>query len=353
MSRRPTPGEQQFGSDSFLDIVANVVGILIILMVLAGVRAGRAPVKLANDPPPVPLVSPPPIVVVPAPATAEDQDRGEARRQELVALQLQSDALQSELDRLRSAAGEYETKLSELQSQDAVNRNRVAALGSNLEGTLEELRANQQQTEELLATAQAIRIRLKKKAAEVAAAEKQPNRVEQLQHRITPVSRVITENETELHFRCFGGAVSAVPIDQLVERMKGQMERQREVILRLKRYSGSVGPVRGWNLNYIIETQQHLGLVRASVSQFELVPESDLDAERADTALRPDSAFRNELRKAEPGSTITFWVYPDSFVLFRKLQAFAHQEGFTVAGRPLPEGTPIMGSPNGSRSAAQ
>ncbi len=351
MSRRPPPGEQQFGSDSFLDVVANVVGVLIILMVLAGVRAGRAPIKLLNDPPPVVLETLPPILV--APATAEDHEHEEATKRELAALQLQSDSLQTELDRLRGAAREHETRLSELQTQDAVNRNRVAALGSNLEGQLEELRVDEQQTQNLLVAAQAVRIRLKTKASEVAAAEKQPNPVEQLQHHITPVSRVITENETELHFRCFGGAVSAVPIDQLVERMKGQMERQRDVILRLKKYSGSVGPVRGWNLNYIIETQQQLGLVRASVSQFELIPESDLGAERGDIALRPNSAFHNELRKADSGSTITFWVYPDSFVLFRKLQALAHREGFTVAARPLPEGTPIMGSPNGSRSAAQ
>ena len=350
MSRRPPPAEQQFGSDSFLDVVANVVGILIILMVLAGVRAGKAPVKLTKAPPTVSEPAPPILAV---PTSAADEARAEDRRRELAALQSQSDELQGELNRLRGAAEEHETKLSELQSQEAVHRNRAAALGSNLEQQMTELRANQQQTQELLAAAQAVRIRLKKKAAEAAAAEKQPNRVEQLQHHITPVSRVITENETELHFRCLGAAVTTVPIDQLVERMKAQMERQREVILRLKKYSGSVGPVRGWNLNYLIETQQHLGLVRASVSQFELVPESDLDAERAEVALRPDSIFRNELRKAEPGSTITFWVYPDSYPLFRKLQALAHREGFTVAARPLPEGTPIMGSPHGSRSAAQ
>lgn len=352
MSRRPPPAEQQFGSDSFLDVVANVVGILIILMVLAGVRAGKAPVKLSKEP--LPLVT----AESPLPASValektETDEEAEARRRELSALQAQSESLQQELDRLRRATGEQETKLSELQSQDAVNRNRAAALASNLEGEMGELKDNQQQTQELLAAVQAVRIRLKKKAAEAAAAEKQPNRVEQLQHHITPVSRVITENETELHFRCLGAAVTTVPIDQLVERMKAQMERQREVILRLKKYSGSVGPVRGWNLNYLIETQQHLGMVRASVSQFELVPEGDLDAERTEVALRPDSIFRNELRKAEPGSTITFWVYPDSYPLFRKLQAIAHREGFTVAARPLPEGTPIMGSPHGSRSAAQ
>lgn len=350
MSRKPRE-EMEFGSDSFLDVVANVVGILIILMVLAGIRAKTAPVNLAEEAPEVASVATvPPVVVAAEPV---DDEAKLARERELTALQTQSDSLQQELAGLRQAAQENETKLTELQSQDAVQRNRVTALASNLEGEAAALRDNQQETEILEAALHAVRVRLKKRKAEVAAAEKQPNRVEKLEHRITPVSRVISENETELHFRCQGGVVSAVPIEELVDRMKGQMERQRDVILRLKKYSGSVGPVRGWNLNYVIETQQLLGMVKASVSQFELQPEPDLAGERSDVALRPDSVFRNELRKAEPGSTITFWVYPDSFVLYRKLQALAHREGFTVAARPLPEGQAIMGSPNGSRSAAQ
>jgi biopolymer transport protein ExbD len=351
MSRRTPREELEFGSDSFLDVVANVVGILIILMVLAGIRAKTAPVNLAEEAPESPPVAAPPSVLVAAEPV--DDEAKIARQRELAALQLQSDALQQELDRLRQATQDNETKLTELQSQDAVQRNRFTALASNLEGEAAALRNNQQETDVLEAALQAVRVRLKKRKAEAAAADKQPNRVEKLEHHITPVSRVITENETELHFRCHSSVVTAVPIEELVDRMKAQMERQRDVIVRMKKYSGSVGPVRGWNLNYVIETQQLLGMVRASVSQFELLPESDLTGERSDVALRPDSAFRNELRKAEPGSTITFWVYPDSFVLFRKLQALAHREGFTVAARPLPEGQPIMGSPNGSRSAAQ
>ncbi|MBC7821005.1 MAG: hypothetical protein IAG10_29315 [Planctomycetaceae bacterium] len=351
MSRRNPREEMEFGSDSFLDVVANVVGILIILMVLAGIRAKTAPVNLAEEAPEsTPVETAPPVVIAAEPV---DDEANVARQRELAALQSQSDSLQQELDRLRQAANAGETKLTELQSQDAVQRNRFKALASNLEGEVAALQDNQQETDVLEAALHAVRVRLKKRKAEAAAAEKQPNRVEKLEHRITPVSRVISENETELHFRCQSSVVTTVPIEELVDRMKAQMERQRDVILRLKKYSGSVGPVRGWNLNYVIETQQLLGMVRASVSQFELLPEPDLSGERSEVALRPDSAFRNELRKAEPGSTITFWVYPDSFVLFRKLQALAHREGFTVAARPLPEGTPIMGSPNGSRSAAQ
>ncbi len=38
----------EFGSDSFLDVVANIVGILIILIVVAGIKAGAAPVAAAR-----------------------------------------------------------------------------------------------------------------------------------------------------------------------------------------------------------------------------------------------------------------------------------------------------------------
>ena len=44
MSKR-RDSEIMFGSDSFLDVVANIVGILIILIVIAGVRVGQAPVS--------------------------------------------------------------------------------------------------------------------------------------------------------------------------------------------------------------------------------------------------------------------------------------------------------------------
>ena len=43
--RRGTSGETQFSSDSFLDIIANLVGILIILILLGGLAASRAPVE--------------------------------------------------------------------------------------------------------------------------------------------------------------------------------------------------------------------------------------------------------------------------------------------------------------------
>ena len=43
MSRRRATGDQEFGSDSFLDIIANIIGILIILIVVVGVKVARQP----------------------------------------------------------------------------------------------------------------------------------------------------------------------------------------------------------------------------------------------------------------------------------------------------------------------
>src|SRR5438552_534521 len=50
---------------------------------------------------------------------------------------------------------------------------------------------------------------------------------------------------------------------------------------------------------------------------------------------------------------IAIWAYPDSFEEFRRLRKELYRMGYRIAGRPLPEGTPIGGSPDGSKSAAE
>ena len=63
MSRR-REFEIMFGSDSFLDVVANIVGILIILIVIAGVRVSQAPPKPKRS-----IISPVPILELPGDST--------------------------------------------------------------------------------------------------------------------------------------------------------------------------------------------------------------------------------------------------------------------------------------------
>ena len=82
-------------------------------------------------------------------------------------------------------------------------------------------------------------------------------------------------------------------------------------------------------------------------------PKEELVREALDEALAPGSVFVRELQLADVNTTLTFWVYPDSYATYRQLKEFAHAEGFTVAARPLQEGDAITASPFGSKSAGQ
>ena len=84
MSRRRPKGELQFGSDSFLDVVANIVGILIILIVIAGLHVSKIPVVFL--PPGTPLSDEPlseSAQYAPAKANESEEATEEPQRQEL------------------------------------------------------------------------------------------------------------------------------------------------------------------------------------------------------------------------------------------------------------------------------
>jgi hypothetical protein len=46
-------------------------------------------------------------------------------------------------------------------------------------------------------------------------------------------------------------------------------------------------------------------------------------------------------------------VYPDGFDAFRQIRQDLYRRGYVIAARPLPPGSPISGSPDGTKSAAQ
>jgi hypothetical protein len=73
-----------------------------------------------------------------------------------------------------------------------------------------------------------------------------------------------------------------------------------------------------------------------------------------DAALREGSAFRHVIDGIDTEQTVvTFWVYADSFPLFRRLRDYLYERDVVVAGRPLPDGFPIASSRQGSVSRGQ
>lgn len=357
MPRRSREDGPSLESDSFLDIVANIVGILIVLIVIVGVRVGQTaaapeptePVVAA--PAVVPVVAPRPVIVhvpavVPAAPLPSPELLASIDAAALDAARLERDrgTLTAEADR-----ADFEVASVSARADDAATAQ--VELASRLASAEKEGEAIAAEIEDLGAAVAG----LGRQIADVPA-----EKVTVLRHRLNPIGRVVRGKE--LHFRLAEGRIAPVPVDALVERLKPEIERHKEWIIRYRRHQGTIGPIDGFTMEYVVERQrlsvveelQHgVAMMRIGVTGWKVKPEPGMVGESADEALRSDSRFMTVLSLAEPDSTLTFWVYPDSFPLYRRLQQFAHAEGFEVAARPLPPGVPIAGSPQGSRSSSQ
>jgi hypothetical protein len=193
-----------------------------------------------------------------------------------------------------------------------------------------------------------------------ALAEDESRSTEVLGHRVTPIAR--ESQGEEVHFQLSGGRVSVIPMEEFAAALKEKIERQRDLLFRLERYDGELGPVQGFRMQFVVERQPVSVLeelrnggpmLRIGLSYYEIVRQPDAPSESLEEALLPQSRFRRAIDTAPADAVLTFWVYPDSFEMHRALQEYAHAAGYRVAGRPLPEGVPIAGSPQGARSTWQ
>lgn len=175
----------------------------------------------------------------------------------------------------------------------------------------------------------------------------------------TPVSKV-ARNE-EFHFELRHDRVSYINLSQLLNMCKSDAQVRLRLSDRVGVISSKVGPVGDFSLLYVlsravdgVDDLLDRRSMRYDLRGWELIPRGELRGETLEVAQNPISQFSRAIGRISPGSaTITFWVYPDSFGLYRQLRDGLAAHGYTVAARPLPDGMSIRGSPSGSLSAAQ
>ena len=351
MSRRSRNTEIAFGSDSFLDVIANIVGILIILMVISGIRAGNAPVVIQSDEP-APEASAAPSMDVPpsVPATVIEPSPQ---------LLTRAAELQGEIQTLHQSKSRAVASLDELAERERQSQVQIEAAEAQLSAARVEAQERRQQFQRLVDALEESKRELGRLQRTVRDVEQEKSPVTKLKHRVTPISREVRTKE--VHFRLLGNRVAHVPVDELVQRMRPQIERQKDFLIKHRRQEGEVGPVEGFSMRYAVEREalsavdpmSGQGMMRISVSKWELIPQPELQTESIEEAVQRQSAYVRTLRMSDLNAVATFWVYPDSFAIYRRLRDLAYEEGFTVAARPLPFDVPISGSPQGSRSAGQ
>lgn len=324
---QPTEGDV-FGSDSFLDVVTNVVGILIILVVVVGLRVKNAPASALEMAAEVDLAPQ---------AKTHDQLTGDV------------DALAAQLEIIDADTAE---KRHERDALAVV----VAGLEQELASRRGQLDAGRQAAFDLqrrLADAQA---QLADADRQLAAAQAAPTQAVTVLNYPTPISRMVEGQE--VHFQILGRRIKHIPLEKLLEQFKREAQSRVYKLRDRPDMTGTVGPIDGFRLQYTlarVDVAQggQVGSY-AQLVEWTLKPTSDSLGESLEAALEPQSEFTAVIASHHPRKcTITLWVYPDSFAEFRGLKQRLYEQGYATACRPLPAGIEIGGSPQGSRSVAE
>ena len=323
MARRTEEDHESSNDSSFLDVITNCVGILIILVIVVGQRAKNSPIILAAR------EAADKLAVARSEATALEEDAAKTADQLRIT--------QSELAARSAERTEVNTLIAAIEQELAARR-----------GGLDDEARRRYDLDRDLALAKAELARLeqeKDQTAKVAAPQ-----VITVESYPTPIGKTVDGREA--HFQLLGGRVAFVPFEAFIEKVK---DRLRE----LARDEGhemtdTLGPIGGFRMRFAMEKFETPRGVMAQVSHLEMIPSSSQLGEPIDAALAKNSQFREKLQMLSPQLyTITVWTYADSFAEYRRIKKELYEMGYQVAARPLLMGMPIAASPNGSKSSAQ
>jgi hypothetical protein len=350
--RRRPQREIAFSFDSFLDLVANVVGIIIrlILIVWVGARSYSS-IPKADDATPASVAA--------ATATPDDP-------------------LQSELAKSRRELEEAQAQLvaqlrllhqSQLETAQVSHELDQVAKGEDiLAGQTTDLDRAAGDRKQALTTAALSLEELRQRAAKVRQAlrdlQAQPSAKKTLRFR-TPVSQPV--HSEELMFECRNGRVTFIDLAALLDEMKRDLDDKAKTLRRQWQVRAVAGPAGPFQMTYLLERERGPfenmlagagpdpdASFRYNLSTWQIEPVTLTRGETLEEAMKPGSEFRQVVDHLDPRETaVTFWVYPDSFALFRQVRDYLYERDIMVAGRPLPDGIPISSSRHGSVSRGQ
>lgn len=328
------------GQDSFLDVVANLVGIMIILVMVVGSRAKDAMVAAA-----------------PSNAIVEEELAGQ---RELAEAQSAAQAVEADIHQLaqKIERGEFEVEYRR-KERDKIQL-LITAAEQAIQANRDQLDASQQQRFDLQSELIAARETRDQLEQEIESSEESLNQTSVIEHLPTPMAKTVFGKE--LHFRLQGGRIAEVPWDEMAERLKEEAPQKVWRLQNTESITETIGPIRGFLMRYELKrvthsTQTRVGMAvqqRIELDHFVLTPVEENLGDPVSEALLDGSRFQQILAANRPDTaTITIWTYPDSFNEFRELKKKLFERGFLTASRPMPEGMPIGGSPRGTRSASQ
>jgi hypothetical protein len=327
--------EEAVGQDSFLDVVANIVGILILLVMVVGARAALAPAVDDSEP-----------IRAGKPSSAE-----------LKAAIQRTAASRADVEEIVQRTANMHLESVRRESERMRLQTLVSAVSADIKQQREKLSADEQQAFDLrrqLAEAQMQLEDLTRR--ELGMIDDAPD-VTQIKSLPTPLAEMVSGDE--VHLRLAQGHVAFIPLEQLLEAFQSDAKQNLWRLDKQDEASGTIGPIGDFRLRYFLRKSQLTVPGRGTatlvqLARWQLIPTSPQIGEPIDQALMKDSQLSIHLDGYAPArTTVTVWVYPDSFQQFRTIKEALFERGYATAARPLPNGIPIGGSPHGTKSAAQ
>ncbi len=354
MSRVKYIHEEDSNEDSFLDVVANVVGVLIILIMLVGAQASRS--------------------VLVAQSAANSKDAKQTQASETASHEVEK--LQAELEQATSSAMRSEREVRELTTKVALisheaqvfDQQRVklamhrSVIEEDLQRRKEQLDEQHQREYEVQRHLLESKLDLEKLTQEQLSLASAPETVEEIECVPTPLARIVEGKA--IHLRLKNGLVSVVPFEELMEEVEYNLERILRRVNERGRTVETYGPLDGYRLKLTMAQQRPAGAIGGPLAgqiqrvkigwEAEIIPVSTEIGQNVEQSLLPGGVLHKHLlahKRQRPD--VVVWLYTDSFDEFRPLKRTLWEMGFSMATRPMRPGTNIKASPKGTRAAAQ
>jgi hypothetical protein len=338
-----------FSFDSFLDVVANVIGIIIRLILVAwvGARTYTSAMQFSDEEPPPPTsasVALPPSKAIDDPLASKldlaKQEIDEARARLLEKIH----NLQGAKESARITRGELDElarKNQEIEREQHVLEKELEAKGRKVQLASLELDGLRKRGLEL--------------ALQIKTLRELPPRIRELKYH-APVSRVVDSDE--MFFECRSGKVAFIDMPAFMHEIRSSTDGIVELLRTEYKVRRLTQPVGAFRLQYFFERErgplESPASFRYGLTGWVVEPVSASRGEDLRTALAVTSDFRRITDAIDPNQTVvTFWVYQDSFEIFRALRDYLYERDIEVAGRPLPMEAPIAASRNGTKSRGQ
>ncbi len=336
------------GHDSFLDVLTNMVGIIILLVVVIGLRTSQAVVDAVVEG-----------------GTATVAPMKDDVTQEIQSVQQAVLVIEKDLENLMRQVVDVRGETSLRADERNYLTTYVAAFEQELNERRSALTTDQQRDYDLRRKLVESQTMLENLTREQVSLLSQPTEVEAIENQPTPLARRSTGKEVLLQLSA--GHVAVIPhelVDATINDVKENIWRLRDQ----DRFINTVGPINGFRVRYLVGSvpvsvggridpkipgaaSMQATMARPELIWYEIIAERLPLGDPMEKAIAPNSEFQQLLHENPADNVVVvIAVYPDSIRELHQLKRVLYSAGYATAEVPCIAGRPIKGSPRAPRS---